>query len=48
LAGNEQIELRPGLLVSLAPAVSHAVAAAEDEHLLLLVAVSEQITQQQP
>jgi quercetin dioxygenase-like cupin family protein len=32
------------LLISVPPAVSHSVMAAGDEHLLLLVAVSEQTT----
>ena len=41
--GSDRIELRPGLLISVPPAVSHSVIAAQDEDLSLLVAVSEQI-----
>jgi quercetin dioxygenase-like cupin family protein len=40
--GNEQTELRPGIVVSVPPAVPHAVAAAEQQHLLVLVTVSGQ------
>jgi len=40
---DDRVELRPGLLISVPPAVSHSVTAAEHEHILLLVAVSEQI-----
>ena len=40
--GTDRVDLRPGLLISVAPAVSHSVIAAEDEELSLLVAVSEQ------
>ena len=43
LIGSHRIELRPGLLISVPPAVSHSVIAAEDQGMLLLVAVSEQI-----
>jgi quercetin dioxygenase-like cupin family protein len=43
VAGNDRVELRPGLLLSLPPAAPHAVTAAEHEHILLLVTVSEQI-----
>ena len=39
----DRIELRPGLLISVPPAVSHSVIAAENEDMLLLVAVSEQL-----
>jgi quercetin dioxygenase-like cupin family protein len=43
LIGSDRLELRPGLLISVPPAVSHSVIAAEDEDLSLLVTVSEQI-----
>ena len=42
LCGNESAELRPNLLLSLAPGVPHSVAAQQDT--LLLVTISEQIT----
>lgn len=42
--GSDRVELRPGLLISVPPAVSHSVIAAETENLSLLVTVSEQIT----
>lgn len=40
---DTQVELRPGLLLSVSPTVSHRVVAAESGDLLLLVTVSEQI-----
>jgi quercetin dioxygenase-like cupin family protein len=44
LIAGDRVELRQGLLISVPPAVSHSVMAAGDEHLLLLVAVSEPTT----
>ena len=41
LSGDERVELRPALLVSLAPGTPHSVVAQQDT--LLLVTVSEQI-----
>lgn len=41
---GDRVELQPGLLISVPPAVSHSATAAEDEPLLLLVTVSEQIS----
>ena len=41
LSGDERADLRPGLLLSLAPGMPHSVAAREDT--LLLVTISEQI-----
>ena len=41
LSGDQRAELRPGLLLSLAPGASHSVAAQQDT--LLLVTISEQI-----
>lgn len=43
LVGDDRIELRPGLLISIPPAVSHSVIADEREPISLLVAVSEQL-----
>jgi quercetin dioxygenase-like cupin family protein len=43
LIGSDRVELRPGVLISVPPSISHSVVAAEDEHVLLLVAMSEQI-----
>jgi quercetin dioxygenase-like cupin family protein len=40
---DHRIELRPALLITVPAAVPHSVIAAEDEDLLLLVAVSEQV-----
>jgi quercetin dioxygenase-like cupin family protein len=40
-SGDERVELRPDLLLSLAPGMSHSVDAREDT--LLLVAISEQV-----
>jgi quercetin dioxygenase-like cupin family protein len=40
-AGEETMELRPGIVISVPPSAPHAVAAAEHE-LLILVTVSEQ------
>lgn len=40
---GDRVELRPGLLVSLPPDVSHSVSAAEDEQISLLVTISEHI-----
>ena|SRR6185312_11289634 len=42
-AGEERTELRPGMLISVPPAAPHSVAAAADEEVLLLVAISEQV-----
>lgn len=42
VAAEERIELRPGALFSLAPAVPHSVVAATGEDVLLLVTVAEQ------
>jgi quercetin dioxygenase-like cupin family protein len=42
-AGEERTELRPGILVSVPASAPHGVAAAVDEELLLLVAVSEPV-----
>lgn len=41
---TDQVELRPGLLISVPPTVPHSVIAAEEEDMLLLVAVSEHVT----
>ena len=41
LSGDERAELRPDLLLSLAPGMPHSVAAQQDT--LLLVTISEQI-----
>lgn len=44
---TDRLDLRPGLLISVPPAVPHSVVAADDEGMSLLVAVSEE-TQAQP
>src|SRR6478752_7444016 len=41
LSGDERAELRPNLLLSVAPGIPHSVAAQQDT--LLLVTISEQI-----
>jgi quercetin dioxygenase-like cupin family protein len=41
LSGDERLELRPNLLLSLAPGMPHSVAAQQDT--LLLVTISEQV-----
>ena len=43
LAGEEKVELAPGLLISLAPGKPHSLTAGEDS--LLLVTISEQIVE---
>lgn len=43
-AGDERTDLRPGILISVPPSAPHSVTAATDEELLLLVAISEQMT----
>lgn len=42
VAGEEQMDLLPGVLLSVPGSKSHSVAAAQSEELLLLVTVSEQ------
>jgi quercetin dioxygenase-like cupin family protein len=42
-AGPEHTDLRPGMLISVPPSAPHSVAAAADEEVLLLVAMSEQV-----
>lgn len=44
VVGGDRTELRPGILVSVPPSAPHSVAAAADQELLLLVAISEQVT----
>jgi len=44
--GGEQTELRPGVLISVAASVPHALAAQEGEDLLVLVMISEQAAAQ--
>lgn len=45
-AGDETTELRPGILISVPPSAPHSLAAAADDELLLLVAISEQVAAQ--
>jgi quercetin dioxygenase-like cupin family protein len=40
---GDRIELGPGSLISVPPSVPHSVVTADDERVLLLVAMSEQI-----
>ncbi|HXE62389.1 MAG TPA: cupin domain-containing protein [Bryobacteraceae bacterium] len=42
-AGPDRTELRPGILISVPASAPHSVAAAADQELLLLVAISEQV-----
>ncbi len=44
IAGEERKDLRPGVLISVPPSAPHSVTAAAGEELLLLVAISEQVT----
>ena len=45
--GEDQIELRPGVLISVPAAVSHSVTAAGNEAVSLLVTLAEQVAAEQ-